>query len=98
MFDANRLFVGTPVAYAALLPPTQWGNADDQLISADGAEWIFQAVQQHLPNVTVCLDPFHVVAWAGKALGEVRRRLWNQLRAAGDKAAAKLVEDARFAV
>jgi transposase len=31
----------------------------------------------------LCLDPFHVVAWATKALDEVRRGVWNDLRRAG---------------
>jgi transposase len=68
------------------------------LVSADGADWIFHAVQEHCPNAKMCLDPFHVVAWAVKALDDVRRRIWNQLRRAGDKATAKLVKDARYAV
>jgi len=68
------------------------------LVSADGADWIFHAVEDHCPNAAICLDPFHVVAWAGKALDDVRRRLWNTLRRAGDAAGARLVKDARFAV
>lgn len=68
------------------------------LVSADGADWIFHAVQDHLPNAHICLDPFHVVAWATDALDGVRRRIWNQLRRAGDSATAKLVKDSRFAV
>jgi transposase len=68
------------------------------LVSADGADWIFHAVQEHCPNAVLCLDPFHVVAWAGKALDDVRRRIWNTLRRQGDKATARLVKDARFAV
>jgi transposase len=69
-----------------------------ELVSADGADWIFHAVQEHLPNAKICLDPFHVVAWATDALDAVRRRIWNQLRPAGDMAAAKLVKDSRYAV
>ncbi len=68
------------------------------LVSADGADWIFHAVQDRCPNAKICLDPFHVVAWATNALDDVRRRLWNQLRRAGDSATAKLVKDSRFAV
>jgi transposase len=68
------------------------------LVSADGADWIFHAVQDHCPNAKICLDPFHVVAWATNALDDVRRRIWNQLRRAGDTVAAKLVKDSRYAV
>jgi transposase len=30
-------------------------------VSSDGAEWILGPVEQHCPNATICLDPFHVV-------------------------------------
>src|SRR6266568_1150673 len=33
-------------------------------VSSDGAEWILIPVEQHCPNATICLDPFHVVQWA----------------------------------
>jgi len=82
--------------FFAQLGPERCGQVE--LVSADGADWIFHAVQEHCPNAKMCLDPFHVVAWAGKALDDVRRRMWNELRRAGDKAAAKLVKDARYAV
>jgi transposase len=78
------------------LGPERCANID--LVSADGADWIFHAVQDHCPNAKICLDPFHVVAWATSALDSVRRRIWNTLRRAGDSATAKLVKDARFAV
>jgi transposase len=38
-------------------------------------------VAERAPQATLCLDPFHVVAWATKALDAVRRDLWNELRA-----------------
>ena len=43
-------------------------------VSADGAEWIHAVVAQRAPNAVICLDPFHVVAWAMKALDKVRVR------------------------
>ena len=30
-------------------------------VSSDGAEWILVPVEEHCPNATICLDPFHVV-------------------------------------
>src|SRR5690606_21833830 len=36
-------------------------------ISADGAEWIAAVVAQRAPDAKLCLDPFHVVKWAGDA-------------------------------
>jgi transposase len=42
----------------------------------------------HAPQATICLDPFHVVALATKALDEVRRPIWQQLRQLLDPAIA----------
>lgn len=53
-------------------------------VSADGAEWIHQVVAERAEAAVLCLDAFHVVAWATKALDEVRRGLWNELRRTGD--------------
>lgn len=44
----------------------------------------------------MCLDTFHVVGWATKALDEVRRVEWNKLRQAGRAAAAKEFKGLRF--
>ena len=43
-------------------------------VSCDGAEWIHAAVRARAPQALICLDPFHVVAWAMKALDKVRVR------------------------
>jgi transposase len=43
-------------------------------VSCDGAEWIHALVRQRAPQAVICLDPFHVVAWAIKALDKVRVR------------------------
>ena len=60
-------------------------------VSADGAEWIHDVIRERAPQAAICLDPFHVVKWAGDALDELRRRLANELRAAGkDDQAATL--------
>jgi transposase len=59
-------------------------------VSADGAEWIHDVVTARAPNAVVCLDAFHVVAWATEALDQVRRGMVHRLRAGGyhDEAAA----------
>ena len=44
------------------------------------------------------MDPFHVVAWATKALDEVRRDVWNAARKGGMKALAGELQGARFAL
>ncbi len=68
------------------------------LVSADGAESIFVAVAEHCPNARQCLDPFHVVAWATKALDEVRNQVWREARRDGQKALADTVKGARYAL
>ena len=43
-------------------------------VSCDGAEWIHALVRASAPQALICLDGFHVVAWAMKALDKVRAR------------------------
>ena len=50
------------------------------------------------PAPSCCLDPFHVVALATKALDEIRREVWNQARREGLTAVAGELKDARFAL
>jgi len=66
--------------------------------SADGAEWIATVVAERAPNAKLCLDPFHVVKWAGDALDTVRRQVWNTARRAGMKAVAAQLKDCRYAL
>lgn len=67
-------------------------------VSADGAEWIATVVAERAPSAALCLDPFHVVKWAGDALDEVRRQVWNQARQAGMTEHAKQLKDSRYAL
>lgn len=67
-------------------------------VSSDGAEWIHAAVTERAPQAVLCLDPFHVVAWATKALDEVRRDLWNDLRRAGKTEQATSLKGSRWAL
>jgi transposase len=68
------------------------------LVTADGAEWIFSAVSKHCPRARICLDPFHVVMWAGKALDAVRAQVYTAARKAGQKAVADSVKGAKWAL
>lgn len=43
-------------------------------VSCDGAEWIHALVRERAPKALICLDAFHVVSWALKALDRVRVR------------------------
>jgi Transposase len=68
------------------------------LVSADAAEWIAGVVADRCKNAELCLDPFHIVSWATKALDEVRRQVWNAARKNGQKTTAKDLKNARFAL
>jgi transposase len=74
-------------------------------VSADGADWISDAVADRCPHAVRCADPFHVVRWATDALDEVRRQAWNeargavhQRRAGRASGHAKALKHARFAL
>jgi transposase len=65
-------------------------------VSCDGAEWIRTVVAARAPEAVICLDSFHVVSWATKALDEVRREEWNRLRRKGRAGAAKEFKGMRW--
>ena len=67
-------------------------------ICADGAEWIHTVAAERAPQALVCLDAFHVVAWAGAALDAVRRGLGNQLRRDGKTDQATALKNSRWAL
>lgn len=69
-----------------------------RLVSADAASWIGPVVCAMCPNAKLCMDPFHVVAWATKALDQVRRALWNKLRKRGETARATSMKGSRWAL
>lgn len=67
-------------------------------ISADGAEWIHTVTAERAPGAVLCLDAFHVVAWATKALDEARRRLAAELRRTGHAEQATTIKHTRWAL
>ena len=67
-------------------------------VSADGAEFIHTVVAERAPKAVLCLDPFHVVAWATKALDDVRRGLAAELRRGGRAEQAATIKDTRWAL
>jgi len=69
-----------------------------ELISADAAHWIASVVKRYCPQARLCLDPFHVVAWATEALDQVRRQVWNTARRRGHYDIARELKGARFAL
>lgn len=72
--------------------------AEIELVSADGADWIADVVGLRCPQAQQCMDPFHVVAWGGRALDEVRRQVMAQARRDGQKALARGLRDCRYAL
>jgi transposase len=58
---------------------TKEQRASIKAVTADGARWITECVNEYLPNAKRLLDAFHIVAWATEALEAVRRRIWNNL-------------------
>ncbi|MCC6223392.1 MAG: ISL3 family transposase [Thermoleophilia bacterium] len=73
-------------------------SARVELVSSDLGEWITRPVRERCPQAVLCLDPFHVVKLATDALDEVRREVWNLARRAGDKAGARWLKGARWAL
>ena len=69
-----------------------------RLVSADAAPWIAEVVAQRCKNATLCIDSFHVVAWATKALDEVRREVWNEARKGGMSGHARALKGCRYAL
>ena len=64
-------------------------------VSCDGAEWIHAVVRARAKRARICLDPFHVMQWASKALDEVRREMWRGLRGTP---AAEAIKGSRWAL
>jgi transposase len=69
-----------------------------ELISADGAYWISDVVGFRAPQAKLCMDPYHVVAWAAKALDQVRRDVARTARLAGQTALSRGLGKCRFAL
>lgn len=67
-------------------------------VSADGAAWIHEVVKEKAPQAKICLDPFHVVQFATKALDELRRRIQGELRRAGRPEQAASLKGSRWAL
>jgi transposase len=67
-------------------------------VSMDMGEGYAKSVREHAPQAVICIDNFHVVQLATKALDEVRREHWNVLRATGDTGAAKAFKDSRWSL
>lgn len=67
-------------------------------VSMDMTGGYAASVREHAPQATIVIDNYHVTQLATKALDEVRREHWNQLRRAGEQDAAKAFKDARWSL
>jgi transposase len=67
-------------------------------VSMDMTGGYAKSVREHAPQATIAIDNYHVVQLATKALDEVRREHWNELRQAGETGAAKQFKHDRWAL
>jgi transposase len=67
-------------------------------VSMDMTGGYAAAVRDYAPQATIVIDNYHVVALATKALDEVRREYWNELRGAGNIDEAKQFKHDRWAL
>jgi len=67
-------------------------------VSMDMTGGYAASVRAHAPQATIAIDNYHVVQLATKALDEVRREHWNELRSAGETDAAKQFKHDRWAL
>ncbi len=67
-------------------------------VSMDMTGGYAKSVRERAPQATIVIDNYHVVALATKALDEVRREHWNELRQIGEKDTAKAFKDSRWSL
>ena len=67
-------------------------------VSMDMTGGYAKSVLKHAPQATIVIDNYHVVQLATKALDEVRREYWNELRHAGQADIAKQFKADRWAL
>lgn len=58
---------------------TQEQREGIEVVTGDGARWVDEGVEAMLPNCHRCVDSFHIVEWAMKALDDVRAGIWREL-------------------
>jgi len=54
-------------------------------VSTDAAAWYLKVLNLRCPQAVICVDPFHVVAWANMALDKVRIQVWRAAREEGGR-------------
>jgi transposase len=79
-------------------PPVAERAGQLAAISLDMGPGYAASADWHAPQAVICIDPYHVVQLANKALDEIRRAYWNELRQSGDQEATKRFKDARWSL
>ena len=51
-----------------------------ECVTADGARWISETMDEYIPQADRCLDFYHLVEWAQDALDDVRTEAWRRVR------------------
>jgi transposase len=69
-----------------------------EVISLDMGPGYAKSAREHAPQAIIAIDPYHVVAVANRALDEVRRGYWNEMRHVGDRDAARRFKGARWSL
>jgi transposase len=67
-------------------------------VSMDMTGGYAKSVRANAPQAEIVIDNYHVVALATKALDEVRREHWNELRRLDETGPAKAFKDARWSL
>ena len=80
----SQISVNKLNAFLGLL--TEGQRAGIEVVTADGARRIADAVAERLPGAELAVDPFHAASRATGALDELRRRSWRE---AGSRPAPK---------
>lgn len=62
--------------------------ASAEAVTADGARWIADVVEERCPNAERVMGPFHVVQWMTDLLDDLRKDAWREALKA-ERAAAK---------
>jgi transposase len=78
--------------------PTAPNARQIRAVTMDMGPGYAASVRRHAPQAQIAIDNYHVAALASGALDEVRREHWQELRASGEKDAAKAFKDARWSL
>ena len=59
---------------------TEEQRSSIECVTADGARWISETMEEYIPQADRCLDSYHLIEWAQDALDDVRTEAWQRAR------------------